>query len=170
MNNIPTQFESPKGLHQRYYIQKIVKTDGSFLGLQEDKLELHPVDKDAEYFVLRLDDGGSDPKHIEACRIAVNAYADAIKDHLPELAKDLKERYPMANETLTAKHLGAINDDAYWTKDKDFILPFPLSEAHTKISLEAMLAVLEYCNEAKTSAGVVVRVWSKIKELKKQNP
>lgn len=79
MNTIPTQKENPTGLHQRYIVHKV---NGK-------------TDLNAEYFVLRLDDGGSDPKHIEACRIAVNAYASAIEPHIPGLAKDLKKRYPL---------------------------------------------------------------------------
>jgi len=94
MNKIPTQTENPKGLHQRYFVAKMVKG-----------YELNPnwplerciqaKDPNAEYFVMRLDEGGSDIEHIKACRIGVHAYADAIEHHLPELAKDLKERYPL---------------------------------------------------------------------------
>lgn len=96
MSNIPTQTENPKGLHQRYFIQKVVVVPQEFMGLPtDDKIELKPVDENAEYFVMRLDTGGSDLKHIEACRIGINAYADAIYPHLPELAIDLKTRYPI---------------------------------------------------------------------------
>lgn len=77
---IPTQEQNPKGLHQRYIVQKANGDD---------------VDESAEYFVLRLDKGGSDPKHIAACRFAVRVYAELIKDHLPELSEDLKRRYPV---------------------------------------------------------------------------
>ena len=75
---IPTREENPNGLHLRYIVNK---TDGQ------------PVDEDAEYFVLRLDKNGSDPKHIEACRKAIITYAVTIEPHLPELSKDLIERY-----------------------------------------------------------------------------
>lgn len=93
MKKIPTQLENSKGLHQRYHIQKIVKHDaGPF---HEEGLTLQPVDWGSEYFVMRLDEGGKDPEHVKACRIGVHAYADAIEHHLPELAKDLKERYPL---------------------------------------------------------------------------
>jgi hypothetical protein len=78
LKQIPTQSENPTGLHQRYVIEK---TNGE------------PVDARAEYFILRLDDYGNDPKHIEACRKAVLFYAQEIKDHLPKLSKDLIERY-----------------------------------------------------------------------------
>ncbi len=83
MTNVPDKSENPKGLHQKYFIYKTGEFGRHI-----------PVDSNAEYFVLRLDNNGKDQKHTEACRIAVNAYADAIKDHLPQLAKDLKERYP----------------------------------------------------------------------------
>lgn len=75
---IPTQEQNPKGLHQRYVVSK---TSGE------------PVDETAEYFILRLDLGGSDSKHINACRKAVLTYANEIKEHLPELSKDLIDRY-----------------------------------------------------------------------------
>jgi hypothetical protein len=87
---IPTKTENPKGLHQRYYISKVGYThDGKQFELE--------CDAGSEYFVMRLDEGGSDLKHIAACRIGVHAYADAIESHLPELAKDLRERYPLLN-------------------------------------------------------------------------
>ena len=75
---IPTREENPNGLHQRYIVSK---TSGK------------PVDEDAEYFVLRVDKNGKDPKHIAACRKAVLKYAEEIADHLPELSKDLINRY-----------------------------------------------------------------------------
>ena len=78
MNGIKTQQENPKGLHQRYIVSK---SNGE------------PVDPSAEYFVLRVDLNGKDPKHIEACRKAVITYAENIQKHLPELSKDLIERY-----------------------------------------------------------------------------
>lgn len=92
MNTIPTQTENPKGLHKRYFVSKWIP------GLEtkhEWPLErrITAVDKDAEYFVLRLDNGGKDPNHIAACRKAVIAYAVAIEPYIPELAKDLIERY-----------------------------------------------------------------------------
>lgn len=98
MKEIPTQLQSPKGLHQRYVIQKIVKKDLMEMNaILDDGNEFKLVEPDwgAEYFVLRLDKGGKDREHIKACRIGVHAYADAIEHHLPELAKDLKERYPL---------------------------------------------------------------------------
>ena len=67
-----------KGLYNRY---NITKTNG-----QE-------VDENAEYFVLRLDDGGKDPIHIEACREAIRRYAYKIRNHLPQLSIDLFEKY-----------------------------------------------------------------------------
>jgi hypothetical protein len=97
MNKIPSQIKNPKGLHQRYYIQKI-NYNGYFEEGEALVDNLMPVDKDAEYFVMRLDEGGSDIEHIKACRIGIHAYAKAIQHHLPELAKDLIERYPLIGE------------------------------------------------------------------------
>lgn len=84
MSRIPTQKENPNGLHGRYIIRK-VDIDGWEID----------TDTGSEYFVMRLDEGGKDYEHIKACRIGVNAYADAIENHLPQLAKDLRERYPL---------------------------------------------------------------------------
>lgn len=94
MNKIPSQLKNPKGLHQRYFVQKI-NYNGYFEEGESLADNLMPVDKDAEYFVMRLDNGGKDPNHIRACRIGVNAYADAIEPFIPELAKDLRKRYPV---------------------------------------------------------------------------
>lgn len=93
MNTIPTQRENEKGLHARYFIQKVVKDEESFF--EKDNYKLVPIDETAEYFVMRLDEGGKDIEHIKACRIGVHAYADAIQHHLPELADDLRKRYPL---------------------------------------------------------------------------
>ena len=93
---IPTQIENPTGLHQRYRITKLVKIRtgaiGKLLGKEWEIVEA-PTDPEAEYFVLRLDEGGGDPQHILACRVAVLAYARAIEHHLPDLARDIKERW-----------------------------------------------------------------------------
>lgn len=75
---IPTREENPNGLHQRYVVSKTSE---------------NPVDEGAEYFVLRVDKNGKDPKHVAACRKAVLKYAEEIADHLPELSKDLINRY-----------------------------------------------------------------------------
>ena len=75
---LKTREENPEGLHMRYYVEKV---SGK------------PVDEGAEYFVLRLDEKGKDPKHITACRKAILTYAEEIKDHLPTLSKDLFDKY-----------------------------------------------------------------------------
>ena len=95
-NKIPTKEQNPNGFHAKYLIQKY---DGQkyigrdFFGEPQYIPTFKDVDENAEYFVLRLDKNGDDPIHIDACRKAVLVYADAIKDHLPELSKDLIERY-----------------------------------------------------------------------------
>lgn len=71
--------EKPKGLYGKYIIQK---SNGK------------PIDPEAEFFVLRLDPFG-EMNHIKACRKAVQVYANEIEPFIPELAKDLKERYPI---------------------------------------------------------------------------
>lgn len=77
MVNLPSQEENPKGLHNRYLISR---TDGT------------PINPKNVYFILKLE-GEGDPIHMEACRKAVLKYADEIKEHLPELSKDLFDRY-----------------------------------------------------------------------------
>lgn len=122
MSNIPTQQQNPKGLHARYYIQKIIPLPQKFMGLPaDDSYKLEQVDENAEYFIMRLDEGGKDAEHIKACRIGVNAYADAIEHHLPELAKDLRERYPSlsapsqgeATPLLTGEEIEKMAEEAY---------------------------------------------------------
>ena len=61
---------------------------------------LIPVDKNSEYFILRLDKGGSDREHINACRIAVNAYADEIEPQFPQLAIDIRKQWPSPKSDL----------------------------------------------------------------------
>lgn len=80
------------GLYPKYYIQKFTgEYENTFFG---DKVPIfEPVDPKAEYFVLRLDYGGGDPIHIAACRKAILVYAKEIKNHLPVLSKELKEKY-----------------------------------------------------------------------------
>lgn len=90
MRNIPLKEENPKGLHRRFVIRKIV---GWRKRLNKYTAITKAVDENAEYFVLRLDKNGSDPKHIEACRRAIITYAVTIEPHLPDLAKDLILRY-----------------------------------------------------------------------------
>lgn len=68
-DKIPTQIKNPNGLHQRYHVDKIVISKTGAPYLQEP-------DKDAEYFVMRLDTGGKDINHIKACRIGIHAYAE----------------------------------------------------------------------------------------------
>ena len=74
--------QNPNGLHQKYYVHKINQRDGSH----------EPINKEAEYFVLRLDNK-AEKNHRNACLKAVLAYAEAIKDFLPVLSEDLIERY-----------------------------------------------------------------------------
>lgn len=74
--NVPTPEENPNGFHGRY---RIMKADGS---------ECDPA---AIYFVLRIDKGGSDPVHIDACRTALLKYANTLitAGHMTQLAHEL---------------------------------------------------------------------------------
>lgn len=77
---IPNTPLRPGGLYSRY---NVTKKSG-------------PTDPNAVYFVLRLDNGGGDPAHIEACRCAALEYAAKVAvcgeefSHLEALASDLK--------------------------------------------------------------------------------
>lgn len=93
---IPTQTENPNGFHARYQVMKFLP-DGTVV----------PPDPDAEYFVLRLDDGGSDPIHRFACRKAISAYAEFVAPHLPDLAVDLRKRYSVVPVLQLRCHLYA---------------------------------------------------------------
>jgi hypothetical protein len=88
-----------KGLFGKYIIKK---ADGS------------PIDKGAEYFVLRLN-GDGDINHIEACKKAVLVYAEQIKDHLPLLSQDLIAKYGKVEETKETESLEKLytRDDMY---------------------------------------------------------
>jgi len=94
MSQIPTKEQNPNGLHAKYLIKKFVGMKPTGFGLTEKPI-FEDVDKDAEYFVLRLDLKAKDLNHVKACRIAIHSYADAIQATIPELAKDLRERYPL---------------------------------------------------------------------------
>lgn len=89
---IPSKEENPNGLHGKYKIQKFVRMESTGFGFTE-KPVFKDVDPGSEYFVLRLDDKQKDKVHHAACIMAVLAYAEAIKDHLPQLSEDLIKRY-----------------------------------------------------------------------------
>lgn len=78
--------KSEKGLYNKYYVSK---SNGKV------------VNPHADYFVLRLDKYGKDQKHVAACRKAVLYYAEEIKEHLPELSKDLIRKYGSAVKAET---------------------------------------------------------------------
>lgn len=82
------------GLYNKYYIQKIVPKNKKFFKswLDKNEYDLEPLDKNFEGFVLRLDKNG-DLNHVNASRKAILTYAEEIKDYLPELSKDLIEKY-----------------------------------------------------------------------------
>lgn len=63
-----------QGLYGKYILKK---TNGK------------PIDPDARYFILRYDDFQKDENHRHASLVALQAYANEIEAHIPELAKDL---------------------------------------------------------------------------------
>lgn len=71
------EIEPREGLYRKYIVSRVDQKQN----------------ENEEYFVLRLDNHASDKVHVEACRKAVLFYANEIKDHLPELSKDLIQRY-----------------------------------------------------------------------------
>lgn len=91
--------QNPNGLHAKYSIRKIVGWKKTAIDIPFGMRPItKPVDENAEYFVLRLDTGGKDINQIRSGRIAIHAYADAIEPFIPQLAKDLRERYPLLKE------------------------------------------------------------------------
>lgn len=66
-----------QGLVQKYLLYK---SDG------------RAVEPGSEYFVLRLD-RNAEPNHRKACLAALNTYCSIIEQHLPELARDLRQKY-----------------------------------------------------------------------------
>jgi len=73
-----TEQENPNGLHRKYIV---TKANGE------------PVDPRAEYFLLRTDKYAKDQMHVAACIKALLVYADEIEPHLPQLAKELREKH-----------------------------------------------------------------------------
>ena len=93
---LPSIKAKPNGLHRKYLIEKVVGYKYSHDDFFGDPVYVEvtkPISDKFEAFVLRLDDFGDDKVHIDACRKAVLHYAELIKCHLPELSKDLIERY-----------------------------------------------------------------------------
>ena len=82
MDPIPEPHKNPVGLHQRYVVAR---------RFSDGRIEEQP---EAEYFVLRLDGGGEDEKHVEACRKAALAYCEALEEqgYMLKLAAELRER------------------------------------------------------------------------------
>ena len=70
---------------EEYRLEKmyiIIKADGS------------AVDPNANYFVLRLDDGCKDKIHLNACRNAAIAYRDTVKgSYLTQIGDDLVDSF-----------------------------------------------------------------------------
>ena len=74
---LKTKEKNPNGLHNKYVISRT---------------DVTPIDPENVYFILKLE-GEGDSIHMDACRKAVLKYADEIEGYIPQLAKDLRERY-----------------------------------------------------------------------------
>ncbi len=101
MKQLLTKEQNPTGLHAKYLIQKYAGKEfvgNDFFGNPVYEPTFEDVEPNAEYFVLRLDINGDDIEHIKACRIAINSYADAIQNHIPDLARDIREKYSIIND------------------------------------------------------------------------
>lgn len=83
---IPSKKSNPTGLHQKYRIFKADMTDVA----------------PGEYFVLRLDPECKDTRHRDACIKAILLYANEIADHMPDLARDIRNRYRISEEEADA--------------------------------------------------------------------
>lgn len=123
--SVPTQAENPTGYHARY---NITKADGS------------PCDPEAVYFVLRIDAGGKDHHHVNACRSALRAYIDQLWDGpLDDLACDL-DRLLDEQEPLTVEPN-----------------PFPIPNAWP-IGLKTMEPYEVLCDDTGRNGGSWLRV------------
>lgn len=176
-----TLLENPNGLHQKYRIQKIVPVEkiankGLYGKRSHDRIEtkLVDVDKNAEYFVLRLDLGGSDINHIKASRIGIHAYADAVEASIPQLAADLRERYPLIlkmdkiaitsnSEELSVKVIEKLEKDGIIPKGKMkpfhlynccYILDKDIMVSHLCLEMHYPEYNLVYASEFLTGKGV----------------
>ena len=100
-----------KGLFDKYVISR---TDGK------------KIDSSNKYFLLKLE-GLGDKKHIAACRKAILVYAEEIRDHLPELAKELNGLYNtepvIDNVSLRAKLINVTVFDFVrnFVKNQEFV-------------------------------------------------
>lgn len=154
----------PKGLFRKY---TIAKADGS------------PVADDFEGFVLRLDEA-AEPAHRAACLMALAVYADAIEATIPELARDLRERYRLPaglvgiwNLVATGTHRTNIekgfgmpaNPPLEWPGNQIALMHGELSEAHEAIRKNLMDDKLtSRRGEEVELADVVIRVMNYAKE------
>jgi len=85
-----------KGLYQKYFIQKVEYgpvIGHDLLGRPIHSFKYKSTRDGDEYFVLKLEGGGTSDIHIEASRKAVLLYAEIIKPYLPELSKDIFDKY-----------------------------------------------------------------------------
>ena len=70
-----------------------------------------------EGFVLRLDFQG-DINHVNACRHAVQKYADKIEPYIPELASDIRSQWPvLAEGPLKASLSSSQERFAQWVQE-----------------------------------------------------
>ena len=88
------------------------------------KVNGNDVDPNSEYFVLRLDENGSDPKHTLACKRALVKYAYELymQDHLPKLVEDIMDKWGW--ETIARQLIELIHRDNYHENYEENILLF----------------------------------------------
>lgn len=91
-NRLPTIKESLNEFHQRYNVSKANGT---------------PVDLNAIYFVLRIDECGGDIFHVIACREALRTYISVLRSnnikHLRKLTDDLYEYLESTEEEFQCR-------------------------------------------------------------------
>lgn len=85
-NPLPSQVENPKGLHEKFHMQKII-------GYIKNKPMYSDIGVGEDYFVLRLDEDQHNKEHLEACRLAVASYANSIERTHPKVALEMRQRY-----------------------------------------------------------------------------
>lgn len=95
-----------KGLFNKFMI---TRTDGK------------PVNPEAEYFVLRLDNKQSHLEHLQASLKALNAYANAIAESNPVLAKEILDKYNFETPSSTKIKEGRWEKDSKNPKRTHFL-------------------------------------------------
>ncbi len=112
-----------------------IKKTGLINKYAVSRMDGRPLTEADQFFLLRLE-GGSDPIHLEASRLALVFYAVEIKQHLPALYEDIMSMYGW---TAVARRLmkDVIYDNGFVDRDHP--------EGEHLYDLQHVLAVKRAC-------------------------